>query len=221
MENSLDYNRLYEYRFRGVDQAARQRVWEVISVFIHQKMGSPKIVLDPAAGRCEFINSLQGTRERWVVDVVNTPEAYKKPDVKFLMGDILSVELPQGHFDGIFLSNFLEHLPSPQHVGHFFNRMVGCLKPGGKMAILGPNFKYCSSEYFDCVDHVLALTHVSISEFIYQAGLEEELVYKKFLPFSFRGILPSSASLTRCYLKMPILWNLLGKQFLMVARKPH
>ena len=42
----------------------------------------------------------------------------------------------------------------------------------------------------------------------------------RFLPFSFRGVLPPSAALTRTYVRTPVLWRLLGKQFLVIGRKP-
>jgi hypothetical protein len=36
--------------------------------------------------------------------------------------------------------------------------------PGGTFAIMGPNFRYCSDEYFDCADHTLIFTHVATEE---------------------------------------------------------
>jgi hypothetical protein len=39
----------------------------------------------------------------------------------------------------------------------------------------------------------------------------------RFLPFSFRGVLPPSPALTALYLRFPIAWRLLGKQFLVIA----
>ena len=45
----MNYERLYAYRFRDIDQAARLRVWEEIAPHVHGLMGSPQKVLD--AGR--------------------------------------------------------------------------------------------------------------------------------------------------------------------------
>ncbi|HEX8006744.1 MAG TPA: hypothetical protein VF482_09995 [Trebonia sp.] len=36
----------------------------------------------------------------------------------------------------------------------------------------------------------------------------------------FRGLLPPSPTLTRMYLHTSLAWKLLGKQFLVIARKP-
>jgi hypothetical protein len=84
---------------------------------------------------------------------------------------------------------------------------------------MGPNFRYCARWYFDCADHTLALTHVAVAEHLYAAGFTVTEVVAKFLPYSFRGRLPASPALTRAYLRHPLLWRLLGKQFLVLGVK--
>jgi hypothetical protein len=93
------------------------------------------------------------------------------------------------------------------------------MEPGGTLAVLGPNFRYCPGEYFDCADHTLALTHVAVAEHLHAAGFEISTVIPRFLPYSFRGLLPPSPLLTRNYLRVPALWRLLGKQFLVLGTK--
>jgi len=61
------------------------------------------------------------------------------------------------------------------------------MEPGGTLAILGPNFRYCPGRYFDCADHTLALTHVTVAEHMYAAGFEVAAVIPRFLPYSFCG----------------------------------
>ena len=111
----LDYGRLYEFRFRDVDQQARQTVWNEIGPFVWKRMGSPARVLDPAGGRGEFLNAIVSD-ERWLVDLVDYPHRATLPEIKVVIGNVLSVELPGGYFDGIFVSNLLEHLPNPDAV---------------------------------------------------------------------------------------------------------
>ena len=41
----------------------------------------------------------------------------------------------------------------------------------------------------------------------------------RFLPYSFRSRLPANARTTRLYLSAPALWRVLGKQFLVIARR--
>lgn len=212
----LDYRRLYEYRFRDVDPRARAAVWSEIAAFIHRELGSPQRILDPAAGSCEFINAVPAA-ERWAVDRT----AYGEPaaGVKFVVSDVMEADLPASHFDAGFVSNFLEHLPDPDAIGAFLARMHGWIRPDGTIAILGPNHRYCADEYWDCADHTLALTHVAIEEHLYAAGFEPQRTIPRFLPYSFRGALPASAALSRLYLRTPLAWRVLGKQFLVIGRR--
>src|SRR6516225_6330543 len=41
MTMGIDYQRLYEYRFRGIDQASRQAVWTEIAACLYRRMGEP------------------------------------------------------------------------------------------------------------------------------------------------------------------------------------
>lgn len=214
----MNFQRLYEYRFRGIDQDVRAAVWSEIAPFIHEQMGRPERVLDPAAGRCEFINHVPA-RERWAVDQAAYAEADADPAVTVRIADIMDVELPDGHFDGVWVSNTLEHLLSQEQTAAFLERMHGAMAPGGRIAIMGPNFRYCAKDYFDCADHTLVYTHVSIAEHLYAAGFEPERIVPRFLPYSFRGRLPATPAMTRRYLRTPAAWRLLGKQFLVIGRR--
>lgn len=214
----IDYQRLYEYRFRGIDQASRQAVWNEIAAYLYRRMGAPAKVLDPAAGRCEFINAVQAA-ERWAVDTVDHGE-FQHSGVKVMVGNILDVELPLAHFDGILVSNFLEHLPSQDAIGTLLAKLRTSMESGGTLAVLGPNFRYCPDRYFDCADHTLALTHKSVAEHLYAAGFEVTTVIPRFLPYSFNGPLRPSPLLTRIYLRVPALWRVVGKQFLVLGVRP-
>jgi SAM-dependent methyltransferase len=216
----LNYQRLYEYRFRGVDQEARTAVWSEIGPFIYERLGRPQRVLDPAAGRCEFLNSISAA-ERWGVDLVDYEESWADPGVKIVVGDVMKVELPTDYFDVVWISNFLEHLSDQQEVAAFLERMYAVLRPGGRIAIMGPNFRYCAKQYFDMADHNVILTHIGVEEHVYAAGFDVERIDAQFLPYSFRGRLPPSPALTRRYLRTPLAWRLLGKQFLAVGRRPN
>jgi SAM-dependent methyltransferase len=214
----LNYERLYAYRFRDIDQDARIAVWQEIGPHVHELMGRPRKVLDPAAGRGEFIGAVPAA-ETWAVDEVSYPEANHKPDTTVITASIMDAELPEAHFDGIYVSNFLEHLPDQEAIVTFLEKMNRAMAPGGRIAIMGPNYRYCADEYWDCADHYVALTHVAIGEHLYTAGFEPTRIVPRYLPYSFRGILPPSRTLTRLYLKTPPAWRLLGKQFLVVGRK--
>jgi SAM-dependent methyltransferase len=214
----MDYQRLYEYRFRNIDQRARVAVWREIAVYLYQQLGRPQRVLDPAAGRGEFITTVP-TKERWGIDRAKHANGGYGPGVRTLVGDVFEMELPNSYFDGVVVSNFLEHLATQELVAAFLMQMHAATAPGGRIAIMGPNFRYCSSEYFDMADHVLAFTHRAVAEHVYAAGFEPERVVARFLPFSFTGRLPPSPILARGYLRMSPAWRIFGKQFLVIARR--
>jgi SAM-dependent methyltransferase len=216
-EFGIDYARLYEYRFRNVEQTGKLAVWAEIARYVHARMGAPERVLDPAAGRGEFIRSVPAA-ERWGVDLVEQADL-TKVDVKMIIADIMDADLPADYFDGVWVSNFLEHLSDQDAVATLLGKLHGAMTVGGRIAIMGPNFKYCPREYFDCADHRVILTHLGAAEHLYAAGFEIESVTPRFLPYSFRGLLPPSPQLTRAYLRTPALWPVLGKQFFLIARK--
>ena len=122
----MNCKRIYEYRFSDINQDAKNRVWHEISRFVHPLMGRPVRILEPGGGRCEFIRSITSAKERWVVDKM-MPDAGLMTDIRFIQGDIFSVNLPSAYFDGIFVSNFLEHLGSHYEIVLLLSKLRKCL----------------------------------------------------------------------------------------------
>ncbi len=215
----MDYERLYSFRFRNVDQARRREVWEQIARYVTERsLDAPRRLLDPAAGRREFIDQAPAP-ERWAVDQVMYSDAGSDTSVRFVVSEVMEAELPEAYFDGIFVSNFLEHLFTQESVHEFLRRMYEVTAEGGRIAILGPNFRHCSDVYFDYADHTLALTDKAVVEHLYTAGFKVVSNAPRFLPYSFTGRLPASAGLVRAYLATPLAWRVLGKQFLVVGER--
>lgn len=212
----MDYDALYRFRFRDIDQAKRVDVWKVISKFIYEKCDEPEVTLDGACGLGEFINSVP-SHERWALDLGINGENLDSA-INFQQTSFTAAELPVGYFDLIFLSNVLEHLQNQYEVNDLLVRAKTLLGPQGQLAIMGPNFKYCVKEYFDCADHFVPLTHISVSEHLAAAGYEIQSVIPRFLPYSFRSKLPAGPRLIGAYLRFPAVWRILGKQFLIIAR---
>jgi len=215
---TLDLDRLYQYRFRDISQKKRADVWVPIVRHIEGLLGNPRRVLDPAAGLGEFIG-LVAAQERWAVDMVAHEEAGAFEGVNLIVSEIMNADLPAGHFDGIFVSNFLEHLDSQEAVFEFLSKMGEVSAPDGRIAIMGPNIAYAGKEYWDFADHIVPLTHRAVAEHLYMAGFEPELIIPRFLPYSFTSRLPASPALTSAYLRFKPAWRLLGKQFLVIGRK--
>jgi len=49
----VNYQRLYAYRFKDVDQDARGAVWNALAPFFFERMGKPERVLDPNVREAE------------------------------------------------------------------------------------------------------------------------------------------------------------------------
>jgi hypothetical protein len=214
----MDYQRLYDYRFRNVAQDRREDVWAAVAPMLYEQLNRPARVLDPAAGRCEFINAVPAA-ERWAVDAVSYGAGTVKEGTRLIVSGIMEADLPRDYFAGIFVSNFLEHLPSQEEVASFLERMYDCAMPGGRIAIMGPNFRFCAAEYFDYADHTVILTERGVEEHLYAAGFEIVAVHPQFLPYTFSGRLPSHPALVRAYLRIPFAWRVFGKQFLVIAER--
>lgn len=216
----MNYDRIYQYRFRGVARERKIATWKILAGFVAEKLGKPEVVLDPAAGACEFINAVPA-RERWAVDMGEQVRELAGPGVRSIVGNNTDVDLPKNHFNGVFVSNFLEHLGSQSEVAAFLERMFEVTAVGGRIAVLGPNFRACHREYFDFADHTVVLTERAVAEHLYAAGFEILEVHPRFLPISFSAMLPVNDFLVRTYLKLPFAWRFFGKQFLLIAEKPR
>ena len=215
----MDYNRIYEYRFRNVSKGKKLTVWKEISEYIFNRLDKPEKILDPAAGECEFINSIS-SKEKWALDINGDfLKKHAAKDVTIKVGNCLQTDLPENYFDAVFISNFLEHLDTSADIDTLLSRMFMTLKRGGKIAIMGPNFKYCMKEYFNFADHKLIITESSLEEYLYSAGFEIVRVIPRFIPYSFQSRLPVNKMIVRLYLAIPVLWNFFGKQFLVFAYK--
>lgn len=218
----MNYNRIYQYRFEGTNEAKKKVVWQELAQWLYDGyLNEPHRVLDPAGGLCEFINAIPST-EKWTIDLEeNFIRKHAAPNVKVLVGNNLEVELPENYFDAIFISNFLEHLESQKEVALFLGRMFKSLKKGGRITVMGPNFKYAYKEYFDFADHTVILSELGVAEHLYGAGFSLLNVIDRFFPLSFRtgGRLPVTPFTIKTYLRMPIAWRILGKQFLVIAEK--
>ena len=134
----MNYERLYCYRFRDIDQdGADRRSGSEIGPHVHGLMGKPQKVLDPAAGRGEFIGAVPA-KETWAVDAVSYEEAAHKPDTKVITSLIMDAELPAGPLRRR-LRLQLPRAPHDQEaIAAFLEKMHGAMEPGGRIAIMGP-----------------------------------------------------------------------------------
>jgi SAM-dependent methyltransferase len=93
------------------------------------------------------------------------------------------------------------------------------LRPGGRLLILQPNVRYAYRQYWDFLDHYIALSHVSMVEALALTGFTPTDVRPRFLPFTTKSALPQAPWLVRLYLRFPPAQWLLGKQMFIAADK--
>lgn len=211
---------IYEKRFPAAEVQRQAAIWRVLGRYLQRYVPEGASVLDIGADRGQFIKNITA-RERYAADVRDMAAEYPR-DVRFVQGDGLKLAevLPTDHFDRIFMSNYLEHLPSSDAVIRQFQVVRELLIPGGRVIVLQPNIRLTGPAYWDFIDHKVALTERSLVEAAEIAGLERRLLIQRFLPYTTKSRLPQSPVLVRAYLNFRPAWWLLGKQTLLIAERP-
>jgi ubiquinone/menaquinone biosynthesis C-methylase UbiE len=177
------------------------------------------VVIDVGAGYCEFINNIRcGTRI--AVDLNPRVREFAAPGVEVRNESCTNLaSLADDSADVVFMSNFLEHLPSKQVVFDTLAEARRILRKSGRLIILQPNVKLIPGAYWDFFDHHTPLTENSLVEAVTTLGMQPTHVVTRFLPYTTKSLLPQSPWLVRLYLKVPLAWWFLGKQSLVVALK--
>ncbi len=217
MTDPLD--EVYARRFPDAAARAKAEIWKPITAYLQRYVVPDAPVLDIACDRGYFINNVRA-QERWATDLRDTSDSLQD-GIRFLVADGLTLDstLPNAHFGTIFMSNYLEHLRSPDEVIRQFEVVARLLRPGGRVVVLQPNIRLVGMAYWDFIDHRVALTERSLGEAAELGGLRTVRVITRFLPFATGRLLPSSASLVSLYLAFPPAWWLLGRQTLYIGER--
>lgn len=219
--DGAELSELYRIRFAEQELGRKNAIWkEICEGFLQRFIRPTDTVVDIACGYGEFLNNLQAAR-KIAVDLNPDARRHLQAGVEFHLRAATELgAVVRGEADVVFTSNFLEHLPDKKALDAFLEEVLAALKPGGKYIVLGPNLRYLPGEYWDFYDHHLGLTHLSLSEALQLRGFEVDLCIDRFLPYTTQGALPTHPLLVKAYLRVPLAWRVLGKQFLIVARKP-
>jgi SAM-dependent methyltransferase len=218
--NPQELERIYRNRF---DERAdyRMRVWKtLVRRFFSRLVAWDSAVLDLGCGHGEFINNIQ-CREKFAMDLNPAARRHLDPDVIFLEQDCSHRwELADAALDVVFASNFFEHVPSKQDLSEIIVQAWRCIRPGGRLIVMGPNIRFVGNAYWDFCDHHLPLTDASIAELLRMHGFHIERSIDRFLPYTMVNKRPVPKAFIALYLSMPPVWKILGKQFLIIGKKP-
>lgn len=214
-----ELQRIYGLRFDH-RLAYRNSVWKVLIRDKFQQYVRPdSVVLDLGCGYGEFINNIHCAK-KYAMDL--NPEARKRlnADVELLEQDCSTPwPLAENTLDVVFTSNFFEHLPSKAALKSTLEEAYRCLKPGGLLVAMGPNVRYLSGSYWDFWDHHLALTDLSLGEGLENCGFTIAESVARFLPYTMVNAREYPVFFISAYLRFPLAWKFMGRQFLIAARK--
>jgi SAM-dependent methyltransferase len=211
---------VYEQRFDDADRVRKDAIWLELGKFLQRYISPGARVVDVACDRGYFIRNIHAG-ERWATDIRDMADSLT-PDIRFVRASGLDLDevMPNDHFDLVFFSNYLEHLPSTEAVLQQLRVAFALLKPGGRVLILQPNIRLTGGAYWDFIDHQTALTEKSLAEAAGMAGFRTKQVIARFLPYTTKSRLPQTSIFVRAYLAFPPAWWLLGKQTLYLGEKP-
>lgn len=215
----MDEPALYAQRFDAEERRAKAALWAVLCAdFLQRYVAADAAVLDLGAGSCEFINHIRcGTK--FAVDGNPAIREYAASDVRTHCGPVHELDWLPGRMDVVFASNLFEHLPSPEALIAVLRAAHDALRPGGRLVVIQPNIRFAYREYWDFLDHRLALSDRSLSEAVGLTGFTVRELRPRFLPFSTKGMRLGAPQLLRIYLRCPPLQWLTGKQMLLVAER--
>jgi len=216
-----ELTRLYNQRFAGDELVDKQVLWSTLCEdFLSKYIEPDSTVLDLGAGRCEFVNNIRAKRK---IAVDPNPATAGLADPSVEVHQLYSNDLQpllDAEVDVVFASNFLEHVADKEVLLETLFECHRVIRPGGRMIVLMPNVRYVPGRFWDYLDHHVPLTHVSLVEALELTGFSPEVVIPRFLPYTVKDSrLPVRKELIQLYLRVPLLWRVLGKQMFVVARR--
>jgi SAM-dependent methyltransferase len=197
---------------------SRTVVWQAIASYLAAWVPRDGAALEIGAGYCDWINNV-AARRRVAVDIWPELPTFSAPGVEPLVLDLATGlgTLPAGTFDAVLASNILEHF-APDTVPTVVDGVARLLRPGGRLLVVQPNFRYAWRSYFDDYTHRAIFTDVSLPTLLQAHGFAIDRVEPRFLPYSMRGTrLPITRSLVAAYLRSPI--RPMAGQMLVVATR--
>jgi SAM-dependent methyltransferase len=197
---------------------ARDVVWRVVASHLAHLVSPRAHVLEIGAGYCAWINAVHAAH-RVATDIWPDVVRYAGPGVEARVLDAATSlrSLGAAAFDVALASNVLEHF-APDTAAEVARDLWYVLKPGGRLLVIQPNFRYAWYNYFDDYTHRSVFTDVSLPAMLRAQGFQVEEVRPRFLPYSMRDSrLPIRPWLIRAYLHSP--FKPMAGQMLVVAHR--
>ncbi len=209
-------NKYFDSRFKF--DLGRKKVWDAIVDHLQPKFfNNIETVVELGCGYGDFINSVKAVN-KIAVDI-NDCKDYLRSDVTFYKKNVIDLEfIKTNSVDLVFASNLVEHLVW-EEIDKMIHEVRRILKKSSKLVLIQPNYRLCSSNYFDDYTHRTILSDVSLRDYLKSQGFRINYINPRYLPFSMQGILPKTYFLTKLYLELnsPIL----GKQMLVVSENEN
>jgi ubiquinone/menaquinone biosynthesis C-methylase UbiE len=207
---------LYQERFSG-EVEFRRGMWAVLCRDFFQRWVKPDaVVLDVAAGTCDFINAIEG-RERIALDLNPAVKEFADPSVRTLVGRADDMpDVADSSVDVVFVSNFFEHIDRDA-ILRVLSEARRILRSDGRLLVLQPNIRFAARDYWMFFDHITPVDDRALVEAFGLTGFRLVHRIERFLPYTAKSRLPQSVGLVKAYLRVPLLWRFLGKQSFLVA----
>lgn len=207
----------YRQRF-AEDMAYRNSLWGVLcNDFFQAYVDRDAALLDLGCGWGEFSNNIVAAK-KYAMDL--NPDAADRlnDDVELISQDCSQPwPLQDNSLDVVFTSNFLEHLPQKADIERTISEVKRALKPGGLFIALGPNVRLLPGEYWDFWDHHVQISDRSLVELLKMNAFAIQEQYAGFLPYTMSDGRHPNILLVKLYLRVRLMWKIMGKQFLIVA----
>jgi len=196
----------------------RVDLWKVLCSYLQKEIPTTGTILELGGGYCDFINNIQGS-EKHVIDLT--------PDItRFAARGVTAHVQPCSELGGfrnnsvdtVFASNLFEHL-TREDLQTTLAGVYRILRPGGKLIVIQPNFRYSYKSYFDDYTHIGIFTDVSLPDLIATFGFEIHEVIPRYLPFSIKGNMPTWPWLLHVYFMLP--YRPMAGQMYIACNKPR
>ena len=196
----------------------RQQLWKVLCGYLQPEIPPSSAVLELGGGYCDFFNQIQAA-DKHVIDLSPGVSEFAAEGVVTYVEPCSKLDnFPAERFDTVFASNLFEHL-TREELLITLSGILRILRPGGKLLIIQPNFRYAYKGYFDDYTHIGIFTHISLADLLTACGFRIDTVVSRFLPCSLGGRAPKWPWLLRLYLSLP--YRPMAAQMYIACSKPR